>query len=326
MVTPDVVRNAYRLLLGREAESDAVVNNLVAAAHTMDELRRLFLNSPEFASKNRESVKGDGLKDIRSAYTDTYADIEVNVSDPKILAELNARVAKQWGLLGDSDPYWSVLTHDNFRSKNFNETMSESFYGSGIAELNYISSFERRCGVKINRGSCFELGCGVGRVTHLFSQTFKKVIAADISSGNLRLCKEIIQKKHLENVECVLLKDPQGINELDPFDFFYSVIVLQHNPPPIQKVLITNALSKLRQGGYCFFQAPDRLDLADGKGSYRFKAAEFLNRAPVEMDMHFLPKHEVIKILNENKMKIIDIVPDGYTGLFGSYTYFAVKE
>ena len=325
-VTPEVIRNAYRLFLGREAESDAVVNNLAASAHTIDELRHLFLNSSEFANKNSESFKGFGLKEIFSAYTDAYADIEVDVGDPKTLAELNARVAKQWGLLGDSDPYWSVLTHDVYRSKNFNEISSEIFYGSGITEIDTIASFERRCGVKINRGTCFELGCGVGRVTHLFSQIFNKVIAADISSGNLRLCTEILQKKHVENVECVLLRDPHGITEMDPFDLFYSVIVLQHNPPPIQKVLISNALSKLKQGGYCFFQTPDWFDRADGNGSYRFRVAEFLNDSPMAMDMHCLPKHEVIKILNEYKMKIIDIAPDVCTGLFGSYTYFAVKE
>lgn len=51
-VSAEAVRWAYRLLLEREAETDAVINDRVNTHQTLRELRNALLNSPEYYAKN----------------------------------------------------------------------------------------------------------------------------------------------------------------------------------------------------------------------------------------------------------------------------------
>src|SRR3954454_6072079 len=51
MVTTTEVEWAYRMLLGREPESEVVVEGFAKGVRTLDELRRGFLSSPEFLLK-----------------------------------------------------------------------------------------------------------------------------------------------------------------------------------------------------------------------------------------------------------------------------------
>ena len=55
MVTEEDVRAAYRLMLGREPESDEVVGSLARTTQSLHELRERFVTSPEvhFASRTR---------------------------------------------------------------------------------------------------------------------------------------------------------------------------------------------------------------------------------------------------------------------------------
>jgi len=41
-----------------------------------------------------------------------------------------ARIVEQWSALGESEPFWSVLSHDRFRVQNIEKTKAE-FYVSG---------------------------------------------------------------------------------------------------------------------------------------------------------------------------------------------------
>ena len=128
-----------------------------------------------------------------------------------------------------------------------------------------------------------------------------------------------MQELNIANVQTLLLKSPEHIKTMGLFDFFYSVIVLQHNPPPIQKLLLTNTFSQIRAGGACLFQTPSSLP------GYSFSIDDFLDSSAQEMDMHCLPKPIVLQLLSEFGLRIRDVEPDGWTGMVGSYTYFATK-
>jgi len=166
---------------------------------------------------------------------------------------LAEHVRRQWAALGASNPHWSVLifTHDECRAENLNEERLQRFYASSEADANLIDIFERRAGRRVSRGRCFELGCGVGRVTKYLTQKFASVVAADISPGNLALCEKHIEEAGASNVKPMLLASPYDIDQLGDFDFFYAVISIQHNPPPVQKLLLDKILPKIRVGGGC---------------------------------------------------------------------------
>jgi 2-polyprenyl-3-methyl-5-hydroxy-6-metoxy-1,4-benzoquinol methylase len=317
----DSVRMAYRLFLNREPESSAVVEAKAAACPTYEELRRLFVSSFEFQSYLR-SLNPELFRSINSEFYSSYfqkpAAVEIDVPQD-VLEKLLRRIRAQWRELGERDPYWSVLTDDGFRIKNMDSSKLAAFYETGRGSAQLIELFRERTGAVLRHGVCLELGCGVGRVTAHLAQQFDRVIATDISPGNLALCERYMKKMGMKNVRTVLLESPEQLLELGSFDFFYSVIVLQHNPPPVQKVLLSNILSRIQPGGACLFQTPSNFP------DYSFSTEKYLSSDVQEIDMHCLPKVEVLNILRENKLQIRDVEIDPWIGAPGSYTYFATK-
>jgi len=310
-VTEEDVRAAYRFLLNREPESDAVVKSQISAHSTISSLRQAFLISPEFLN---EAAKNIAIDNSRKEPNSVVVDV-----DPACLRRLVEHVRRQWTALGASNPHWSVLTHDEYRAENLNEERLQRFYASGEADANLIDVFERRAGRRVSRGRCFELGCGVGRVTKYLAQKFESVVAADISPGNLALCEKHMEEAGASNVKPVLLASPYDIDQLGDFDFFYSVISIQHNPPPVQKLLLDKILPKIRVGGGCLFQTPDA-------PNYTYTQENVENPGTHIMDTHSLPRAVVLRIMQDHGLKIGDVATDGCTGiLFGSFTYFGIR-
>jgi hypothetical protein len=80
----------------------------------------------------------------------------------------------------------------------------------------------------------------------------------------------------------------------EPFDVWFSYIVLQHNPPPVIAMVLRRALSMLAPGGVAIFQLPTH---ALG---YRFDLAAYL-AAPVSdaIEVHCLPQSVVFRLAAE---------------------------
>ena len=172
---------------------------------------------------------------------------------PDVLQTMFNRIQEQWRALGETEPHWSVLSHKKFKSKTLAGTEDE-FYVSGKDTANLMDEFFARAGLPLPRGSCLELGCGVGRVTRYLADKFRRVYAVDISKGNLTVAARHLTSCNVNNVDLIQINAISDFDTLPRFDFLFSTIVLQHNPPPIQKVIIDNLLDKLNLGGSCLFQ------------------------------------------------------------------------
>jgi 2-polyprenyl-3-methyl-5-hydroxy-6-metoxy-1,4-benzoquinol methylase len=320
-LSEDVVRLAYRLLLDRIPESKTVIEEKLAHHTTIRDLREHFVSSEEFRSLMGVSApqRVTDMSETHRAYWDSRGSVEVEVS-PDVLESMMERVREQWRRLGEAEPYWSVLTSPDFKLDVMDAERVASFYETGRASAGLVDLLAERSGIPIKQGKCLELGCGVGRVTAHLARRFTRVVAVDISPGNLALCERRMKQLALHNVETVLLKSPDQLAQLQPFDFFYSIIVLQHNPPPIQKTILEAILGRLSPGGLCLFQTPDTFH-----SRYSFSASEYLSSEQLTMDMHCLPKVVVLKLLRDHGMHVLDVQPDPWTGSFGSYTYFAAK-
>ena len=73
---------------------------------------------------------------------------------------------------------------------------------------------------------------------------------------------------------------------LERVDLVYSLIVLQHNPPPVIRLIVRAFLKALNPGGVAYFQVPTY------RGGYRFSPGEYLEneaKKHVMMEMHVLP-------------------------------------
>jgi SAM-dependent methyltransferase len=188
----------------------------------------------------------------------------------------------------------------------------DAFYNSGHRDLLRLKRAAQRCGINLARyEDWFELGCGVGRLTIWLSQLFSgRITAADISVPHLDLARRALQGFGCQNVELVQLRDFADFDLLPDFDVFMSLIVLQHNPPPVTALLLRTVLGKLRQEGIAFFQVPTFLP------GYRFTVDEYLNspKSPRQMEMHFFPQRALFEIVEHSDCQILEIREDDLTG------------
>lgn len=180
-----------------------------------------------------------------------------------------------------------------------------------------INIFSERNSLPVPSGVCLELGCSVGRVTLHLAKMFEKVVGLDVSSGNLKIASNNIQKSAIVNVDLIKLSTIEDFDKIPNFDFLYSIIVLQHNPPPIQKMILDKLFAKMNAGGGCLFQIPTELP------NYRFDAKSYLSSAPPVMEMHALPMHVIFDLLRKHNISLKEVRPDPLTGLYGSFTFYA---
>jgi len=169
--------------------------------------------------------------------------------------------------------------------------------------------------------SALEIGCGVGRMGEHLSARFQRYVGVDVSAPHLNLARKRSQDLGRRNFDFFLLDEFRaGTAEVD---VAISLIVLQHNPPPIMVMLIDAMLSRLKPGGIAFFQVPCVIF------GYNFILPEHL--AFIEhggmMELHALPQNEVFNILLKNNCRPMEVIFDGKIGDKGfSYTFLARKD
>src|SRR6267154_5798909 len=255
------VFNAYRLLLGREPESDAAIASHLDCAD-LDELRRRFMRSREFRSS--PVIADKALLPLDAPALDIETD-----APPEQLEAALSKVRSIWSRLGLARPHFSVLTHPKFLPDSLSST-TDQFWNSGEHEAAMLRRVLARVGLhRTETMSCVEFGCGVGRVTVPLAAHFKRVHAYDISVNHLTLARE--RATHLRVTNIAFHEYSDRLQEdLALCEFFYSKIVFQHNPPIVITLLIRSALQCLLPNGIAIFQVPTH------SAGYRFNAAEWL--------------------------------------------------
>jgi 2-polyprenyl-3-methyl-5-hydroxy-6-metoxy-1,4-benzoquinol methylase len=311
MIDKDTVDACYRAILGRPPENEAVIEEKIRTSPSLEALLRVFIDSPEFSDKVRGPRR-----------TETFAGaptIDVDVSEAQ-QAALFECVRRQWRTLGEQEPFWSVSTHEEYRAANLNAASIERFYASGVEHAALIGRFCERTGAALPRRTCLELGCGVGRMTKHLAAQFEKVIAVDISEGNLRECRAMAARAGLSNIDFVLLRSPGDIAAIKPFDVFVSVITLQHNQPPVQKHMLEEVLGNLAPGGVFLFQTQTYYR------DYSFSIEDYLRAPPDTMEMHSLPMHEILRLIDRRDCQALEVLEDDWTGRQGSHSFFGTKR
>lgn len=233
------------------------------------------------------------------------------------------QVARCWQHLGEQEPYWSVLTAPQFRMSRIGATGDE-FYRSGRACLALIEAFFSRNGQAIvDIQSVLEFGCGVGRETTALASRFRRVVGVDISAAHLALARQAVARHHQSNVEFVQLASIDAVGALPECDLLYSVIALQHNPPPVMLELLSQLFDGLRPGGYALFQLP-----TFWKG-YSFSwQAQLARPTSLAMEKHVLPQAAVYAAMRHCGLDLLEVHEDRAVGDpdIISNTFFAQKR
>lgn len=309
MVSREDVEYAYRLFLDREPENSSVVSSHVEASTSLRDLRARFLASPEFQTRLAHA----GLKDRSTSkpkplsWERSHVDLQVS---PDELTRMTRHVEAAWEQLGQLEPHWSVITQEKYRAAMIGECV-EDFFESGELEAEAMRASAARYGVRIEDcRSCFELGCGVGRVTVWLARLFPHVIACDISLPNLDIARQAVAKNDCQNVEWLKLDALADLDDLKELDAFFSVIVLQHNPPPVIAQILRALMNKLLPNGIGYFQVPTY------SRGYNFVAKHYLNNLvhTGDMEMHVLPQNALFPLVEECGCKLLEIREDDRTG------------
>ncbi|HMD54542.1 MAG TPA: class I SAM-dependent methyltransferase, partial [Phycisphaerae bacterium] len=186
----------------------------------------------------------------------------------------------------------------------------EHFYGDGRRLIQNLQRAAERCGVLLDDYKvCLELGCGVGRLTVWLSEVLPKILAADISRLRLDLNQRALRRFQRSNVEHHHIVTIDSLSNLPDFDAFFSIIVLQHNPPPLIIMLLKIILRKLRPDGIAYFQVPTFIK------NYTFRLDEYL-RGTLEsnhMEMHAIPQKLLFGIINDCGCELLEIREDPWT-------------
>ena len=109
----------YENILGRSPENNQVILNNLGKPYR--EVLAIFLNSPEFKRRLQNSEPND---------------VVLETSDEE-LSLLLQKTTNQWTALGNSKPYWSVLTDEKYNPENIDLNF-ESFWKTGESAINQV--------------------------------------------------------------------------------------------------------------------------------------------------------------------------------------------
>jgi len=302
MVSSQDVEMAYRLILGREPESASAVAFHCSRWESLRALREAFLESAEFRNLTSRVVQTD------ADYNPPLAvETELTLAE---LQQMLERVEQCWSALGRTEPYWSVASFDRFKSGTFDAHASQ-FYASGEREVKRMLAWLRRNHIDPSTiGSCCEYGCGVGRVTPWLCSQFARVFACDVSEPHLELARRHLLAQGHSNVVFQKIDSLVSPEQFGHVDLLFSIIVLQHNPPPVIAHIVRTLLRSLNPGGLAFFQVPTYA------AGYGFNAKEYLRRPVNEaaFEMHLLPQSVIFRIVRDDGCSILEVQPDTYVG------------
>jgi len=208
-----------------------------------------------------------------------------------------------WEDFARTDPYWAVLTCDQYRSGNLDADARAAFFESGAEHIGWVEVTLRTYfdpGFAPRRA--LDFGCGVGRLLLPLARRCAEVVGVDVSDTMLREAEANCRAAAVENVALV-----KGDDELSgvtgAFDFVHTMMVLQHIPTA-RGVRIFRRLVELVAPGGCgaihvtYGPPVDRTN----RGPLRAIAGALVRpfrRRSREMQMNRYPLHELFQIAHK---------------------------
>lgn len=154
-----------------------------------------------------------------------------------------------WERFGKEDPYWAVLTQDEFRKGALDDQAKDRFFDSGREHVDRVLAVIRsQFGPSFAPASALDFGCGVGRLAIPLASRCSRVVGVDISPSMLAEADRNAQARNLGNLEWVLGDDTLS-RVTGSFDLVHTFIVLQHIPPERGLPLFSRMVDLLNPGG-----------------------------------------------------------------------------
>lgn len=139
------------------------------------------------------------------------------------------RATRDWNTLGETQPYFAVLTEDRFLRERMSDEDREAFFASGEADVAKIFDL-----IDFAPKSALDFGCGVGRLTRALAKRVPRVAGVDAAESMLRIARENVPNATFSTT----IPDER-------FDLIVSLIVFQHIPVKRGEALLDELLTHL---------------------------------------------------------------------------------
>jgi SAM-dependent methyltransferase len=216
------------------------------------------------------------------------------------------RTDSDWEHFAQTDPYWAVLTCDQFRRGNLDAGTRGAFFESGEEHIGWVELTAR---THLDPGfaprRALDFGCGVGRLLLPLAKRCAEVVGVDVSDTMLREAETNCRTAGVDNVTLV-----KGDDELSGvaghFDLVHTLMVLQHIPVGRGVRLFRRLVDLVGPGGCGVLHVTYGPPLYQAKNRLRALAGAlvrpFRSRPSDEprMQMNLYPLNDLIQIVQES--------------------------
>lgn len=151
-------------------------------------------------------------------------------------------MSKLWEFYGAKDPYYGVLSTDEFHAKNIDAAALQRFFASGVADVDkYIAIAEETFG-PLNFATALDYGCGAGRLSRRLVERFQHVISVDISESMLQMARRNVPAYNVSFENAARMRHA-------PANFILSQMVFQHIPPQEGLAILPKLAARLQGTG-----------------------------------------------------------------------------
>jgi ubiquinone/menaquinone biosynthesis C-methylase UbiE len=221
---------------------------------------------------------------------------------------------KMWESLAEFDPMWAILTTEGKKGRKWNP---EEFFQHGKSEVSALMADLDSLGVRLNRKSIMDFGCGIGRLTQAFSECFEHCLGIDISSEMIEKAREL--NRFPDRCQ-YLVNETADLAQLanNSFHLVYSSMVLQHVAPTVSSQYIKEFIRVAKPGGVIVFQIPYyihwrrriqwRRRLFVILQAFGFKGTSLLEKLRLNpMRMSYIPQQKIEQILKSCSASIVNV-------------------
>src|SRR5438067_572320 len=103
------------------------------------------------------------------------------------MANRTEKTTAEWRHLARVDPLYVIAT----RPGKEGAWEREEFYATGRSDWSDFHRHWSHYWPELG-GTCLEIGCGAGRVTHALAPDFERVVAIDVSADMLALARDAV--------------------------------------------------------------------------------------------------------------------------------------
>jgi 2-polyprenyl-3-methyl-5-hydroxy-6-metoxy-1,4-benzoquinol methylase len=168
---------------------------------------------------------------------------------------VDGKTDSDWEYFARQDPYWAVLSTEEFRLENLTDESLDRFFRSGATHIEQILDvLNSQFGVERRFETSLDFGCGVGRLLLPLAEISRTAVGLDVSPTMLDLCRKHAKERQVQNIELYRADDSLSAVQAyrNSIDLITSYIVFQHIPPRRGYQIFDHLLRLLRPGGLAF--------------------------------------------------------------------------